>query len=99
MRGAFKKDLRIGARYFLFWTIAGIYYFSQGRVQRSLSHDATPWSHDLATWMSGMYLWAALMPLVLWLCRRFPIERNAWRRPVALHLLFSLLFSVTELAA
>jgi len=99
MRGAVTKDLRIGARYFLFWTVAGIYYFSQGRVQRSLAHDATPWPHDLATWMSGMYLWAALTPLVLWLCRRFPIERKTWRRRVALHLLFSVLFSVVELAA
>ena len=99
MSGAFQKDRRIGARYFLLWTVAGLYYFSQGRVQRSLSHDATPWSHDLATWMTGMYLCAALTPVVLRLCRRFPIERKAWRRRAALHLLFSVLFSVAELAA
>lgn len=99
MSGAFQKDRRIGARYFLLWTVAGLYYFSQGRLQRSLSHDATPWSHDLATWMTGMYLCAALTPVVLWLCRRFPIQRKTWRRRAALHLLFSVLFSMVELAA
>jgi hypothetical protein len=35
----------------------------------------------------GVYLWALLMPGILWLGRRFPIERRNWVRRVALHLL------------
>ena len=91
--------LRIAARYLLVWTLAGIYYFGQTRVQRSFSHDATPWSHDLATWMTGMYLCAALTPVILWLARRYPLERRIWWQRVPLHLLFSVIFSVVELAA
>jgi sensor histidine kinase YesM len=48
--------------------------------------------------MSGMYLCAALTPVILRLVRKFPIERKNWPRRVALHLLFSMVFSVVELA-
>jgi sensor histidine kinase YesM len=80
------------------WTIIGLFYFSQGRIQKALSNDRTPWQLDLATWMSGMYICAALTPIIIWLGRRFPIERNNWARRAGLHLLFSILFSAVELA-
>ena len=88
----------IWTRYVLVWTIIGLFYFSQGRIQKSLSHDPTPWWLDLATWMTGMYICAALTPVIIWLGRRFPIERKVWARRAGLHLLFSLAFSVVELA-
>jgi two-component system LytT family sensor kinase len=46
-----------------------------------------------------MYICAALTPVILWLGRRFPIERKNWPWRAGLHLLFSLAFSVVELAA
>ncbi len=36
-------------------------------------------------WLPDYYLWAALAPLILWLGRRFPIERRGWARHLALH--------------
>jgi two-component system, LytTR family, sensor kinase len=86
------------ARYVLGWTIAGLFYFSQARIQRSLSHDTTPWYLDFATWMSGMYICALLTPVIIWLGRRFPIRRHNWAPLVALHVLFSIAFSFVELA-
>jgi len=99
MTEAGRRNLRTAARYFAIWTVAGIFYFSQGRIQRSLAHDPTPWPRDLATWMTGMYLCAAFTPLIVRLCHRFPLERKTWKRRAPLHLLFSCLFSVVELAA
>ena len=39
---------------------------------------------------SACYLWALVTPLVLWLSRRFCIDRNRWGRKMALHVFFSL---------
>ena len=79
------------------WTVVGVFFFSQGLVQKSASHDPTPWWHYLLTWLTGVYLCALLTPVILWLGRRFPVERKKWPRRVALHLLFSIAFSVIEL--
>ncbi len=45
-----------------------------------------------------MYISAALTPAILWLGLRWPIERRGWPRRVSLHVLFSILFAVVELA-
>jgi LytS/YehU family sensor histidine kinase len=43
-------------------------------------------------------IWAASTPLILWLCRRFPIERTVRIRRVSLHLLLSFCLSLVECA-
>lgn len=67
-------------------------------MQKAFSHDPTPWWHYLLSWLTGVYISALLTPAVLWLGRRFPIERSNWARRTALHLLFSIAFSVFEIA-
>ncbi len=84
---------------FLAWTVVGVFFFSQGLVQRSFSHDPTPWWHYLASWMTGVYICAAFTPLIGWLGQRFPIERHKRLRRIALHLLFSCTFSTLEILA
>jgi len=37
-------------------------------------------------WMPDYYLWAALSPLILWLSRRFPLDRDTWTRYLPIHL-------------
>src|SRR5260370_28781681 len=48
--------------------------------------------------MVGIYIAAALTPAVLWLGRRWPIERQTWHLRVPLHLTLSIAFSAVELA-
>jgi two-component system, LytTR family, sensor kinase len=98
MENSFKRDLRNYPLYFLLWTVLGLFYFSQGLTQRFGSHDPTPWWHYLLAWLSGVYIWALLTPAVLWLGRRFPVERRKWLLPVTLHLLLSAAFSAFELS-
>lgn len=98
MDNAFKRDLRNYPLYFLLWTILGLFYFSQGLTQRLRLNDPTPWWHYLVAWLLGAYVWAFLTPAILWLARRFTVERRNWRRRVALHLLLSAGFSVFELS-
>jgi sensor histidine kinase YesM len=45
-----------------------------------------------------MYLCAALTPAILWLGRRFPLERRVWLRRMLLHLAMSVVFSIVHLA-
>src|SRR6185437_9573467 len=96
MRTALKRRLRNYSLYLLAWTVFGLFFFSQGLAQKYLSADPTPWWHYLVSWLTGVYIMAALTPGVLWLGRRFPFERRNWARRTALHLLFSLLFSVIQ---
>jgi sensor histidine kinase YesM len=97
MDRALKRDLRNYPLYFLIWTIIGIFFFSQALSQRFFSRDPTPWWHYLISWLVGVYLWALLMPGILWLGRRFPIERRNWVRRVALHLLLGVVVSLVQL--
>jgi two-component system, LytTR family, sensor kinase len=97
MEKALRRGLQGYPLYFLLWTVLGLFYFSQGLTQRLVSHDPTPWWHSLVAWLLGACAWALLTPAVLWLGRRYPIERRNWARPIALHLLLSAGFSAFEL--
>lgn len=97
MESSFKRDVGNYPLYFLLWTAAGLFYFSQGLTQRLVSHDTTPWWHYLAAWLLGVYVWALLTPAILWLGRAFPLARSGWLRRAALHALFSACFSAFEL--
>jgi|HubBroStandDraft_1064217.scaffolds.fasta_scaffold43998_2 two-component system LytT family sensor kinase len=97
MENGFKRDLRNYPRYFLLWTVLGLFYFSQGLTQRLISHDPTPWWNYLLGWLSGVYIWALLTPAILWLGRQFPIEKRKGFARISLHLLLGAGFSAFEL--
>ena len=52
----------------------------------------------VAWWQSTVWLlWAIMTPLVLWLGRRYPLERTNWRRIAPIHLLASVLLTILHL--
>lgn len=79
-------------------TVAGLFFFSQSLTRSLILRDPEPWWDTLTRYLVGLYLIALLVPLVLWPSRRLPIERRVWLPRVALHLLFSVIFSLLELA-
>jgi signal transduction histidine kinase len=85
-------------RYFLVWTALGLFMFSQAMTQRLFSPDPYPLWHHFTSWMVGVYIWWPLTPAILWLGRRFPIERKFWARRIALHVLLALGVGFTQLA-
>ena len=97
MASSLKRDVRNYPLWFLLWTVAGLFYFSQGVTQRLVAHDTTPWWHSLAAWLLGVYLWALLTPVILWLGRRFPLGQRGWLRGIAIQLLCSAAFAAFEL--
>ncbi|HYE64850.1 MAG TPA: hypothetical protein VD966_04670, partial [Pyrinomonadaceae bacterium] len=73
------------------WTIIGLvftiqFYFAAFRSERPIE-----FFRALYVQMSWSYVWALATPLILWLARRFPIERNKWPRNLLIHLLTSTL--------
>jgi two-component system, LytTR family, sensor kinase len=90
--------LRTYAIIFLAWTFLGLFLLTQDLTRKLFSHDPSPWWDYLLSWLTGAYICAALTPAILWLGRRFPIERKNWARRVTLHLLFSVLFAVLVIA-
>lgn len=57
------------------------YYFVSTSTERPASFPLL-FVLNLNYW----YAWAVLVPAVLWLVRRFPIERGTWTRAVPVHL-------------
>ncbi len=48
-----------------------------------------PYARAFLVQASACYVWALVTPLVLWIARRFRIDRENWMRKVVLHVLFS----------
>ncbi len=67
------------------WTVVAFFFATQ--VYMLYYHEEKPVSFRRALFVEGVgcFLWALSTPLVLWLARRFRIERNNWRRRVPLH--------------
>jgi len=81
----------------LAWTVVSLFFFTQDLVRNLMFRDSTPWWHLLVSWLLGAYISAALTPVMLWLGRRFPLERKRWVQRVALHLVFSVSLAIVHL--
>ena len=69
------------------WTLVGLFFTSQIFVQTAYMEKRPLLGRVLFMQMSICYLWALATPLVLWLARRFRIERQNWRRRILFHAL------------
>ena len=93
-----KRILPRYALYFLAWTLFSVFMFSQSIMQKIASKEVTPWWHYLCSWLVGNYLWALIAPGILWLGRRFPLDRKHWMRRTAIHLPLSVVVGILQLA-
>lgn len=72
------------------WTIVGLFFTTQAYLMNYADRRPIRYGYNFLMQASSCYLWALATPLVLWLSRRFCIERSNWLRRASLHLLFSL---------
>jgi two-component system, LytTR family, sensor kinase len=80
---------------FIIWTLFGLFLASQMYMDYSRRDVAFKWHKILFLELSYGYVWALLTPLILWLARRFRVERNHGRRSFAIHILASLFIGFT----
>lgn len=78
------------------WTIVALFFCTQVYVMASAEKQPIRF-RDFFFQASTCYLWALATPLVLWLSRRYCLERNNWRRRAALHFGVSVVLTCTLL--
>ena len=76
------------------WTLVGLFFASQLYVYFARTEKAVGLLKSVAWQVSAVYVFALSTPLVLWLARRFRIERSNWRRRLAVHLLAGLALAI-----
>ncbi len=79
------------------WTVIGLFYLSQDAGRRSFFGDPRPWQETMY-WAVRVYVSAAFTPLILWLGRRWPIERPHLVLRSAGHVLAAAAYAVGEVA-
>ena len=92
---------RLGAIW-LVWTLVGLFFTSQIYFSYVYTERPVPFSRTLFTQLTSCYLAALITPLILWLARRYPIERPHWRRSLLIHIgastLLAIIFTTTDYA-
>src|SRR5438045_5244889 len=76
------------------WTLVGLFVASQLCVYFARTEKAVGLLKSVAWQVLAVYVFALSTPLVLWLARRFRIERSNWRRALAVHMLAGLALAV-----
>src|SRR6266404_2028065 len=72
------------------WTVLASFLTSQMYLAYSRRDIPIRWERIFTVELLYAYIWAALTPLILWLARRYPIERWNWVRSLLVHLAASL---------
>ncbi|MEA2173997.1 MAG: two-component system, LytTR family, sensor kinase [Blastocatellia bacterium] len=77
----------------LIWTLVGIFFASQIYFFFIRTAHAISFNRAIVWQLIAVYLMACITPLVLWLARRYRIERHNWLRRLLVHLLAGTLIS------
>ncbi|HEX8000394.1 MAG TPA: histidine kinase [Pyrinomonadaceae bacterium] len=80
------------------WTLFAFFFTGQSCLQSAYVGRPVLLGRTLVVWLLCAYLWALLTPLVIWLARRFPIERGSLRS-LLVHLLASICVSLLQLGS
>jgi len=82
----FKRRLVRWLTAFLVWTGLALFFASQTYLLYKYSGGEAHWGLVLKMNFIDWYVWGLLAPGIIWLARRFPLEREHWARSVTIHL-------------
>jgi sensor histidine kinase YesM len=68
------------------WAFYGFFFASQVVATRAYLGRPLRVGGTLAIWLLCALLWLVATPLILWLARQFPLERNRWVASALIHL-------------
>jgi sensor histidine kinase YesM len=80
------------------WTFFAFFYTAQVVVARAYLGRPLDFVNALSLWLICAAVWFAATPFILWLARRFPLDREHWIRNTLFHLLIGSITSVVLLA-
>lgn len=81
------------------WTIVAFFFSTQVYLMDYARSEPIRYAQGFFVQAAACYLWALATPLLLWLSRRFRIERSNWTRRLGQHFLFSLVVCSSLIAA
>jgi sensor histidine kinase YesM len=79
-----RRSVRLGLIWGV-WLIANLFFATQLYMVYIREGDRDSLFRGLLLQSLSCAIWALATPVVLWLARRFRIERNSWRRTLPLH--------------
>jgi signal transduction histidine kinase len=71
---------------FLGWTCVAFFFASQTYLSYKYSGGVAHWRIILTSNLCQWYGWGLLAPGIIWLARRFPVERGRWTSSLGMHL-------------
>jgi two-component system, LytTR family, sensor kinase len=80
------------------WTLVAFFFTTQVYVMYYAEKQPIRYVEGFLFQASACYIWALATPLILWLVRRFCIERSNWVRRSLLHFLLSIVLTGTLIA-
>ncbi|HYE74457.1 MAG TPA: hypothetical protein VEF04_14055, partial [Blastocatellia bacterium] len=80
------------------WTLVAFFFTSQIVTQSRVTNRPLPFFKVLSWEIFSCYVWLAILPLILWLGRRFRFEKNVWPQSLVVHLVASLLIALAQQA-
>jgi hypothetical protein len=83
---------------FAAWTLIVVTFSVQAYVFAVARGRPDNFWHEFLVASSDWYIWAALLPLVLFFCRRFRITSDNWISTVPMHLIAGIAISFLQLA-
>jgi sensor histidine kinase YesM len=83
---------------FTLWTLVGTFTAAELCLTRLARDRPLPSWRELIIPQTNVWLWVLLTPSIFWLARRLPLERGAWKRNAALHVLLALGYAAVSSA-
>ena len=80
------------------WTVFGLFFATQVLINRAYRGRPLNSGHTLSVWLICAYVWATLTPIILYLSKRFRVERGRLRN-LLVHVIASLGISLIQTAA
>jgi sensor histidine kinase YesM len=75
------------------WTVVALFFSTQVYMMYYAENQPIPYAKAFFVQAAACYLWALMTPLVLWLARRYRIDRHNWRQKVLFHIALSVVIS------
>jgi two-component system, LytTR family, sensor kinase len=87
-----KRPMRL-VLIWVIWTVVALFFSTQVFMMYYSENQPIPYAKAFFVQAAACYLWALVTPLVLWLARRYRIDRNNWHKKVFFHVALSVALS------
>jgi signal transduction histidine kinase len=74
------------ALFFGGWTAFGLFFAGHTCLSAAYQGRPTQWQWMLTIWLLFSYIFCGLTPFILWMARRYPLDRHTWMRRLPLHI-------------